>query len=95
MIEIHCCQLVNDQVGAPIFEVSGNIETDEFQCRIEVLLTNADLDLEEDVEYEHLDGVDVGPNTEEWENLIHEITQTEEYQDALNEYCRAGFAILE
>jgi len=92
MIEIQYCQLTNDQVSStPIFEVSGNTDTDEFQCIIEILLTAADLDIVEDVEYEYLNGVDVGPGTEEWENLIHEITQTEEYQDAFTEYNQSGY----
>ena len=91
MIEIQYCQLTNDQVSStPIFEVSGYTDTDEFQCIIEILLTTADLDIE-DVEYEYLNGVDVGPGTEEWENLIHEITQTEEYQDAFTEYNQSGY----
>jgi hypothetical protein len=98
MIEIQYCQLVSDQASStPIFELSGNTDAAEFQCRVEILLTDADLDLEEDVEYEHLSGVDVGPGTEDWEELIHEITQTEEYQDTLKERNHAGFgfAILE
>lgn len=91
MIEIQDCDLVDQVCSSPTFELVGNNDLGEFHCRVEVLLTDGDVDPNDDVEFEHIDGVDIGPETDEWEEFIYEITQTEAYREALEDFQGPGF----
>lgn len=84
MIDITHCELEGQISETPVFEVKGTYDGDEFYCRIELRFEDLDLD---EVDYEHLDGVDLGPlGLDALEELIDEITETEEYQEASEEF---------
>ena len=82
MIDIIKCS-IEGQVSAPtVFDVKGTYNHDEFHCRLEVRFNDLD-----DLDYEHLDGIDLGPvGLDVLEELVNEIIETEEYQDASEEF---------
>lgn len=86
MIEIEEIELEGPVSETPVFEVKGNYDGEEFHCRIELRFEELDL---EDVDYEHLDGVDLGPTgLDALEELVNEILETEEYSDASDDFQR-------
>lgn len=85
MIEILDCKLEGEVTATPIFEIKGIYDDDEeFHCRLEIRLVDPD---PEDLEYELLDGVDLGPEgLDVLEDLLNEIIETEAYRDALEDF---------
>jgi hypothetical protein len=88
MIDIINCKLEGQVNETPIFEVKGTYDNDSFHCRLELRLNDPDLD---DLDFEHLEGVDLGPmGLDVLEELVNEITETEEYQEASEELERVS-----
>jgi hypothetical protein len=84
-IDIDKCELEGPISETPIFEIRGYYVGEEFSCKIEIRL-DSEIDLDQ-VDYEHLDGVDLGLNgLDVLEELIDELVETEAYQDALENF---------
>jgi hypothetical protein len=84
MIDIVECTL-DKRADETVFIVKGTNNNETFECRIELRLDDPDnLD---DLEFECLDGIDLGPNGLKLiEELAHEIAETECYQDVLEAF---------
>jgi hypothetical protein len=88
MIDILHCKLEGQATETPVFEVNGTYNNDPFRCRLELRLNDPDLD---ELDFEHLDGVDLGPmGLDVLEELINEILETEEYQTAAEDFEKAS-----
>lgn len=88
MIDILQCNLEGQVSEIPVFEVKGTYDNDSFHCRLELRFNDPDLD---DLDFEHLEGVDLGPmGLDVLEELVNEILETEEYQDASEEFERVS-----
>lgn len=87
-IDIEDCEVEEPISETAIFEISGYYDDENFSCQIEIRLDSEEVDLDQ-VDYEHLDGVDLGPEgLDLLEDLINELRQTEAYIDALEEFKR-------
>ena len=86
MIDIINCTL--DEAG---FIIKGTYNNEFFHCRVEFRSEDhEDLD---DIDYEHLDGIDLGPTElDVLEELANEIFETEVYQDVLEAQEKADEA---
>ena len=72
-IEIDKCEVEGPISETPIFEIQGFYAGEEFHCKLEMRIDSEEIDLDQ-VDYEHLDGVDLGPSGfDVLEDLIEEL----------------------
>jgi hypothetical protein len=85
-IDIEKCELEGPISETPIFEINGSYAGEEFSCKLELRFDSEEIDLDQ-VDYEYLDGADLGPEgLDVLEELINELTETDEYQEALENF---------
>lgn len=86
IIDIDSCELEGPVSETPIFEIDGYYLGEEFSCKLELRLDSEEIDLDQ-IDYECLDGVDLGPEGyDALEDLINELFETETYQEALEDF---------
>lgn len=88
MIDIDECDLEGKISETAIFEIRGLYNREEFACTLELRLDMDpdDVDLDQ-VDYECIDGADLGPDGYDvLEELLDEVFETEAYQEAIDSY---------